>query len=375
MKVAMYNVTTHVIKGGIETFCIKAAEELVRQGFDARVVCGTNSNSPEMFEKNGVRYHAFPFRKREEFPDFGTRFRKLCKRISFARNCMEFMLKEDFDIIHVHKPFEFPVMYYLREKGSKSKVVFGSHGTDFFMTDRFFFRRVVDASVSCSKFNALEVQGRYGIYPEVIYNGAEADKFSPADVAEARKHCGLGEGPSYIGTVGRLIGLKGVQTLLDAMPAILKERPETMLLIIGDGPYQSGLEKLTAELGLGNKVFFIGRIEHDQLPMWMNSLDVLVQPSIGDESFGIIIAEAMSCGKPVVATLSGGVPEIVSDGKTGFIVPKREEKLLAEKIALLLRDKNLAAAMGIKARERVIAEFTWEKVAQRLIRVYNEVLQ
>jgi glycosyltransferase involved in cell wall biosynthesis len=375
MKIAMYNVTTNVVSGGIETFCIKAAEELVKKGIDARVICGTNAKEPETFEKNGVRYHAFPFRRKEEFPDFGTRFRKLCKRISFARNCLEFMVKEDFDIIHVHKPFEFPVMYYLRKRGAGSKVVFGSHGTDFFMTDRFFFRKIVDESVTCSRFNAREVQQRYGVYPEVIYNGADEKKFRPLDAEQARKACGLTEGSAYIGTVGRLVGWKGLQVLLKAMQMILTECPDTKLLIIGDGEYRSELETLVDKLGARNNVSFVGRIDHDMLPLWINSLDMLVQPSIGEEGFSVTVLEAMSCGKPVVATPSGGTIEILQDGEVGFIVPKRDEKLLSDRIVALLKNKDLAVTMGAKARQRVIAEFTWEKVVSRLIKVYEKALR
>jgi len=374
MKVAMYNVTTNVVKGGIETFCIKACEELVKRGINARIICGSEGQRPESFERNGVTYHAFPFKRREEFPDFGTRFRKLCKRLSFSRNCLEFLFNEDFDIIHVHKPFEFPIMYYLRQKGSKARIIFGAHGTDFFFSDRFFFNRTVDASVTCSGFNAIEVRQRYGIWPEVIYNGADAERFKPSSVLEARKSCGIEEDRTYIGTVGRLIGLKGIQVLLKAMPMILTECPETRLLIIGDGEYGSTLEALAAKLGVSDSVSFIGRIEHDRLPMWINALDILVQPSIGDEAFGISIIEAMSCGKPVVATRSGGIPEIIQDGEVGYIVPKGDERLLAEKIVSLVRNGDLAAAMSTKARDRVIAEFTWEKVVSRLVEIYERVL-
>jgi glycosyltransferase involved in cell wall biosynthesis len=370
----MYNVTTHVVKGGIETFCIKACEELVRRNIDARIICGAEGQDPESFEKNGVTYHAFPFKRREEFPDFGTRFRKLCKRLSFSRNCLDFLFNEDFDIIHVHKPFEFPIMHYLRQKGSGAKVVFGSHGTDFFFSDRYFFKRAVDASVACSGFNAMEVRQRYGIVPEVIFNGADEERFKPCNVLEARRHCGLEEGFPYIGTVGRLIGLKGVQVLLEAMPKILAECPETRLLIIGDGDYGTRLEALARELGIINNVSFVGRVEHDNLPRWINSLDVLVQPSIGDESFGISIIEAMSCGKPVVATRSGGIPEIMEEGEVGYIVPKRDEILLAERIVSLVKNRDLAETMGLKARERVLARFTWEKVVTRLIEIYERVL-
>jgi len=370
----MYNVTTNVVKGGIETFCIKACEELVKQGVDARIICGTDGKHPESFEKNGVRYHAFPFKRKEEFPDFGTRFRKLCKRISFARNCIDFLSEEDFDIIHVHKPFEFPVMYYLGRKGSKSRIVFGSHGTDFFMTDRFFFRKVVAASVACSRFNAIEVQQRYGIYPEVIYNGSDEDKFKPLDAEQSRKACGLVEGPAYIGTVGRLVGWKGIQVLLRAMPAVLKECPGAKLLIIGDGEYRTELEQHAGVLGIVDNVSFVGRVDHDLLPLWMNALDMLVQPSIGEEGFSVTVIEAMSCGKPVVATPSGGTTEILHDGEVGFIVPKWDEKLLSERIVTLIKNKDLAVTMGTRARRRVVSEFTWGKVVSRLIKVYERVL-
>jgi glycosyltransferase involved in cell wall biosynthesis len=82
----------------------------------------------------------------------------------------------------------------------------------------------------------------------------------------------------------------------------------------------------------------------------------------------------MSCGKPVIATSSGGMPEIVQDGEVGYIVPKRNERLLAEKIITLVNNKDLAAEIGMKARDRVIAEFTWGKVVSRLGKVYERVL-
>jgi glycosyltransferase involved in cell wall biosynthesis len=99
-----------------------------------------------------------------------------------------------------------------------------------------------------------------------------------------------------------------------------------------------------------------------------------VQPSIGEEGFSVTIIEAMSCAKPVVATPSGGTTEILQDGEAGFIVPKRDEKLLAEKIIVLIKNKDMAAEMGAKAREKVIAEYTWQKVVSRLIAVYERVL-
>ncbi len=374
MKVAMYNVTTNVVKGGIETFCIGASEEMVRRGIDVRIVCGTDGKIPETFEKNGVKYHAFPYRRREEFPDIGSRFRKLCKRISFARNCMDFLLEEKFDIVHVHKPFEFPIMYYLRKKGNRSKIVYGANGADFFMTDRFFFKRVVDASIACSIFNGNEVKQRYGIQPGIIYNGADEKLFRPMDMSEARKSCGLKPDIPYIGTIGRLVGWKGIQVLLKAMPRILEECPETTLLIIGGGDYKFELDLLAEKLGIGDNVLFAGRIEHEKLPLWVNAMDIAMQPSVGDEGFSLTVIEAMSCGKPVIGTPSGGTPEILTDGEVGFIVPKHDDKLLAERTITLIKDRDLTAAMGKKARQRVLERFTWEKVVPGLIGVYERVL-
>jgi glycosyltransferase involved in cell wall biosynthesis len=373
MKVAMYNVTTNVVKGGIETFCIKAAEQLVKRGVDARIVCGTE-DGPEEFVRNGVRYHAFPFTNKEEFPDFGTRFRKLCKRLSFAKNCSDFMLKEKFDIVHVHKPFEFPIMHYLRRKGSPAKIVFGGHGTDFFLTDRYYFKRVVDAGVTCSEFNADEIEARYGVRPFVIYNGADTEVFRPMDMQDSRRACGLDPAGKYFGTLGRLIGWKGIQVFIKAMPEILADCPDAKMLIVGGGEYRPELERLAMELGVHEGLIFAGRIEHGRLPLWINSMDMLVQPSIGEEAFGISIIEAMSCGKPVVATASGGIPEIVVDGEVGYIVQRNDETMLADRVITLLNDKELTRKMGTNGRQRVIDEFTWDKVVERLLKIYDKVL-
>jgi|WetSurMetagenome_2_1015567.scaffolds.fasta_scaffold00427_14 glycosyltransferase involved in cell wall biosynthesis len=374
MKVAMYNVTTNIVKGGIETLCVKASEELVRRGIDARIICGTLGDGPEEFVVNNVRYHAFPFRSKDRFPDFGTRFRKLGKRLSFGVNCMEFMRREDFDIIHIHKPFEFPLMYYLRKKGCRAKVVYNANGTDFFATDRFFFRRAVDISIASSEFNALEVEGRYGIHPIVVYNGAEEDVFRPVDTMEARRVCGLETGPHYIGTIGRLVGWKGLQVLIAAMPAVVAECPDTILLVVGDGEYRKKLEDLTRELGMGRNVRFVGKIEHSSLPAWMNSMNIVLQPSIGDEGFSLTVVEAMSCGRPVIGAPSGGTPEILVDGESGFIVPKRDSAQLADRIIRILKDPQMEGSMGKKARQRVLAEFTWGKVVDRIERIYKKVL-
>jgi glycosyltransferase involved in cell wall biosynthesis len=103
-------------------------------------------------------------------------------------------------------------------------------------------------------------------------------------------------------------------------------------------------------------------------------MDIVMQPSIGDEGFSLTVIEAMSCGKPVIGTPSGGTPEILTDGEVGFIVPKHDEKLLAEKTITLIKNKDLTATMGEKARQRVLERFTWEKVVPGLIEVYEGVL-
>ena len=370
MKIGMYNLTTTSRLGGIETFVWGISRELARRGEEVHIIGGRGKISENI---PGVKIFLFSFLPRHRIPNLGTRFRKLVERWSFGFLALSTILRERYDILHIHKPFDLP-FGLLTKKLKGSKLIFGSHGTDFFFGDRPFARRM-DAAVSCSRFNGAAVEARYGIQPAVIYNGIDPEVFHPLPSDhEIQKKFGVSSGEKKtLVFAGRLIGWKGVGELLKAV-ALLKKEFSLRVMIIGDGASRLSLEKLSAELAIHERVTFTGFVPNQDLPRYYSVADLAVFPSLADETFGISICEAMACGRPVISTCVGGIPEVIEDGVSGFLSQPRNPQDLAEKISRLVRDDALRQEMGEAGRQRVLDHFTWEKVADRLVKVYAEVM-
>ncbi len=165
----------------------------------------------------------------------------------------------------------------------------------------------------------------------------------------------------YILFVGRLVATKGLPYLLQAMKEV-----DSPLVIVGDGPARSGLERMTVRLGLEGKVTFEGRVSEERKADLFAGCKMLVMPSLF-ESLGLAAAEAMSYGKPVVASDSGGLPEVVGDG--GIVVPAKDPKRLAEAINALLRDDSRRHDLGAKAKARA-ARYSWDLAADEMEKIY-----
>jgi len=283
------------------------------------------------------------------------------------------LIKEKYDIFHIHKPYDLPWAWAVKKR-TGCKVILGSHGTDFFPGDKTFIS-AVDRAVSCSHFNAGQVQERYGIIPRVIYNGIDPEVFRPLPPdLRLRKKMGIPEESRVVVFAGRLIGLKGVHILLRAMTRLDREAP-WRLMIIGDGSAREELHHLAQELGIREQVLFPGYIANRELPSYYSIADLAVFPSVADETFGMGICEAMACGRAVLSTRVGGIPELVTDGETGVLVEPRNWEELGDRMARLLSDPNLRSRLGMKALDRARNCFTWGKVADRLQGIYQEVFK
>jgi glycosyltransferase involved in cell wall biosynthesis len=167
---------------------------------------------------------------------------------------------------------------------------------------------------------------------------------------------------------GRLVGWKGVKYIVDAMKSPLVRDLPAKLLIVGDGPEKDKLVSQSSSAGLSERIIFSDFIPHDELARYYSVADAAIYPSIGDEAFGISIAEAMACGKPVIAAYIGGIPEVVgTDGRCGFLVSPTKSDEIAEKITLLTEQTEMRLRMAENARQRILNTFTWEKSADRLL--------
>ncbi len=169
---------------------------------------------------------------------------------------------------------------------------------------------------------------------------------------------------NFILFVGRLVGTKGIPYLLKAMKTV-----DSKLIICGGGPDKDKLERLTGKLGLKNKVKFPGRVSEEEKLKLFSSCSLFVLPSIY-ESFGIAAAEAMSYGKPVIASNVGGLPEVVGDG--GLLANPKDPDDLSKQITCLLNDPEKRKFMGNKAKE-LASGYTWDRSTELMENVYKEI--
>lgn len=207
---------------------------------------------------------------------------------------------------------------------------------------------------------------------ERLAPGVDTAAFSPAAAgAQVRSRYGLTDRPIVV-CVSRLVPRKGQDILIKALPAIRRRVPDTALLVVGAGPYRSTLQAMAADMGLASHVVFTGGVPWSQLPAHYAAGDVFAMPcrtrrgGLDVEGLGIVYLEASAVGKPVVAGDSGGAPDAVRDGETGYVVAGRDVPALAERIALLLADTSMARRMGAAGRAWVEAEWRWDTQADRL---------
>jgi glycosyltransferase involved in cell wall biosynthesis len=175
-----------------------------------------------------------------------------------------------------------------------------------------------------------------------------------------------------VGTAARLVPIKGLLDLIHAFRIVRADAPDALLEIAGSGSERRRLEREIDALGLAGTVKFLGwRTDLSQL---LQSWDIFVLASF-DEGFGIAALEAMAAGLPVVATAVGGVPELVSDGKTGFLVPRGDVAALAARLRVLLLDEERRSLMGVAAQVRAREEFTIERMVAAVAAVYDDLLR
>lgn len=199
---------------------------------------------------------------------------------------------------------------------------------------------------------------------KVIYNGI-ADTNLKAKVFQSDKEF-------VIASVGTLNRIKGMQYLIRAMDRVHQEFPEAKLEIIGDGPFKNKLVKEVEKYKLKKIVKFVGFT--NEVEKYLTKFDLYIQPSLS-ESFGLAIVQAMNIGLPVIATNTGGIPEVVTDGKSGVLVKPADSKELATAIIELLRNPKRGKIMGEMGRQDVRIKFNLEDMIDELESVYEEVVK
>jgi phosphatidylinositol alpha-1,6-mannosyltransferase len=244
----------------------------------------------------------------------------------------------------------------------------GAHGSLAYMTSR-----AARVPVMCSAFIARVVRTAVpeDVPVSVMYPGADVDAFRPDLPTDGvlERH-GLVGRPVVV-CVSRLVARKGQDVLIRAMTEIRRRVPGAALLIVGDGPYRSALERLAAGVPSGS-VAFAGQVSEEELPTYYAAGHVFAMPcrtrlgGLEVEGWGNVFIEAAACGRPVVVGDSGGARESVVDGETGVLVDGRSVEQVADAVSRLLEDPALADRMGKAGRERVERFYTWPRAAAQL---------
>jgi glycosyltransferase involved in cell wall biosynthesis len=232
----------------------------------------------------------------------------------------------------------------------------GTHAEDGRPLDLRTFGRSADVAIATSRAVADEA----GIRAHVVHPGVDLAPLAPSS----------GNGP-VVGTAGRLEPVKRLDLLISAAAKLRPRFPDLRVLIAGDGASRPQLERLTHDLSLGDAVEFAGW--RDDLASLHRQLGVFCVTS-EQEGFGVAALEAMASGVPVVASRVGGLPELVEDGRSGFLVPAGDVDALADRIARLLGDAELRARMGAAARRAVEERFTTDRMVGAIEAVYRAVL-
>lgn len=369
MRIVHYNLTTTTKEGGVETFVWELAREQARRGHLVKIVSGSG---PVRREAPGVEVATTPYVPRERFAIGPLRrawaIRKLLERLSMLRRGLR--LTSGAELVHIHKPYDLPLGPFLARRGVP--LVYHGHGEGFFPGD-VWLCRYADALLSCSTYNASSLRARYAREPVVVWNGVDVERFRPAPRDEDLRARLAAGADQVVLLPGRFMPWKGQRHALRAL-ASLKDM-SLRLVLAGDGETRDDLLGLAGELGVRDRVLFLGTVPHEDMARYFSASDVVLATSEASETFGMALAEAMACERPVLASSWVGFDDVVRDGETGARFASQDGTRLAQALRQLLGDPGLRARYGASGRRHVLEHFTWAQVEARVEAAYEQVNQ
>jgi L-malate glycosyltransferase len=283
------------------------------------------------------------------------------------------------DVVHAHDPMGVALAAMalrMNTNGTGRTLLVASRRVDFHLKRHAFSKwkyARVDTFIAASQVIASILE-RDGVRPdqiEVVHDGVNVGLIDKQPPVDAHATFRLAHGAPLVGNVAALAAHKGQRHFVAAAARVVREVPDARFLIVGEGDERPALERQIKELGLERHMFLTG-FRNDALGV-MKAFDVFVMSSV-TEGLGSAVLEAMACGRPVVATRAGGIPEVVVDGDTGLLVPPQDEGAMAAAIVRLLREPALAARLGEAGRARVVDQFSVERMVEATLGVYGRRL-
>jgi glycosyltransferase involved in cell wall biosynthesis len=369
-------------RGGAETVLVHLAKSLQTIGVESAVVFLGDGPMVEEAVRMGIQTEVIGLASKYDFS-------AIHRLYTYFRRCR-------FDVVHTHARRAM-LMGNLAARLSRVPVVVttlhglsGIHGGGETAGDAHILQRLypsiegmlgrwcTDACVGWSERVRTDSIRARGLQPErvaVIHNGINLDESHPVGDStrrtDMRRHMGLEPDDFVVGTVGRLVAVKGQIHLVAAMPHIARELPRARLLIVGAGPMRDELENAASRWGVRERVLFAGDLRADSDVH--SCFDVFVYPSV-DGVFGLVVQEAMACGVPVVVSGLEGTDELIKHEENGLLVPPGDERAIAEAVLLVSRNPGLRRRLIDSGRATIAREFTDAGMARQYRSLYESLL-
>ncbi len=369
MKIAMVSPYDFTWPGGVTAHVTQLARELGRSGHQVQVLA---PHSPSR-ESQDADLHV-PLGRSVPLPSGGS-----IARVSLSwwlyPKIRALLRKEQFDVIHLHEPMA-PILPLCVLEFSDSVNVGTFHAS--YARQHLYrithpiikrWQQRLHGNIAVSPAARRYVNNTFPGDYEIIPNGIDFKHFS-TNVAPMPQYQ---DGKINILFVGRLEKRKGLRYLLEAYGKLKWDLPNIRLIVVGPGNPDKESYRVMSSQNLQD-VEFVGLVSYDDLPRYYASADIFCSPATGAESFGIVLLEAMSAGKPVVASDIEGFRGVMTHGEQGLLVPKKDSNALAEALGMLARDPELRRKLGGNGN-RLAEEYRWEVVAGRVEAYYNTCLK
>ena len=358
---------------------LKCFPEQIRQVkikavFPNRITRDTMEMLANAFEKNKVLYKIML--------DVARNYKDFINMVIIGLN-----IPRNFDIINCHNfPTEWAAC--IAKIKTKTPVVWSCNEPPFWflhhsnlkilcfplyqLWDRFLVKKYINRIVTLDKLNKQRVKEIYGCESIIVRSGIDYALLQDVSGERIRDSYDIKDSDFVLLQVGTLAEYKRQVDSIQALK-ILKGTENIKLIFAGESPRTEKvfLENLVKELGIADRVIFAGKVSDENLYKLYMACDILLFPA--EQTWGLAAIEAMASSKPVIVNRNCGVAEVIEDGSNGFLVSSRSPEEMAEKVRILMADSNLYKSMGQKAREFVKANFSWEKLAEDYINIFEEV--
>jgi phosphatidylinositol alpha-mannosyltransferase len=369
MKIALVSPYDYPYPGGVTEHVRNLAEQFIMRGHEVHVIAPSSAQPGTLPDLPIIHRIGRPM----SIPANGSVVRITLPLRGYLQ-VKRLLAFQGFDIVHLHEPMmpalPLAVLHHSPAVNVGTFHALGQSNMAYFSAKQMLtplFNRLhgkIAVSGPARQFVSRHFPGDYRVIPNGIDYARFATRLQPIDRFEDDRLDVL--------FVGRLEKRKGLEHLLRAWPAVRQEMPKARLLVVGGGRRLETYRRWVREHGW-SEVHFIGHVSQDDLVRYYQTSDVFCAPSTGQESFGIVLLEAMAAGRAIVASRIPGYAEVLEDGAEGLLVEPRSSAALATGLLRLLRDADLRRAMGERGQVKAAA-FDWSHVAGRILSFYDETI-